>query len=114
MHREPSRRERREQKLVYAAEHGIFNVEVFLFPGEAENLVKKGFSVNRNGNDRKKSLPSLVSFSNPFKNGMPPIVADYVTGRIETFPKVSNWAQELYAIAARVNYEKNLAKKNNE
>lgn len=113
MHREPSRREKREQKLIYAAEHGNFEVEVFLFSGEAKNLVKKGFSVDRKGNDRKKSLPSLVSFSNPFKTGLPPIVSDYIAGQIETFPKVSNWAQELYVIAARVNNKK-VGQKTNE
>lgn len=113
MHREPSRREKREQKLLYTAEHGNFEVELLLFGGEAANLVKNGFFVDRHGSDSKKSLPSTVSFKNPFKTGIPPIVSDYVTGQIETFPKVSNWAQELFVIAARVNNKK-VGQKNNE
>ena len=111
MHREPSRREKREQKLIYAAEHGSFEVELLLYGGEAANLVKNGFYVNRHGSDSKKSLPATVSFKNSFKTGIPPIVVSYITGEIETFPKVSNWAQQLYVIAARANHEKNWPKK---
>lgn len=114
MHRDPSRREKREQKLVYSAEHGIFEIELMLFKSEAKNLRKKGFYVRRHGDNVKDSLLSTVAFRNPFKSGIPPIVFSYINGEINTFPKTDNWAQELYVIAARANHEKKLAKKNNE
>ena len=116
MQHTPSRREKREMKFYYLAEKGYMSCrDIFLFKGEASNLVKHGFTVTRLGGNDRKSLPSTVSWDNSFKNGIPLIVQNYIHGIIETFPKlaVENWAQELYVIAARTNHQK-IGQKNNE
>ena len=109
MQHTPSRREKREIKFYYFAEKGhMFCSDVFLFKGEAKNLVNRhGFTVTRFGENDKKSLPSTVSWDDAFKNGIPLIVQNYICGTIETFPKlaIENWAQELYVIAARANFK---------
>ena len=107
----PSRREKREAKFIRTAEQGEFESSVYLFKNEAVNLRKKNFKVIRIGTDDKKSLPSVVSWEDAFNKGVPPAVAEYVVGKIQTFPKVSNWAQELYVVAARARY---MEHKNNE
>lgn len=107
MHREPSRREKREAKLYYLAEKGIFQTEMSLYTSEIKKLSKDGFKIFRRilGNS-KKPINTYLDWQTPFPKGVPPIVFSYIIGEIETFPKVSNWAQELYVIAARANYKK--------
>lgn len=106
--RSESRRERRERKLVDTAENGNFKIKVTLFKGEATKLTEDGFSVTRHGDDEKRAVPSTVSFKNAFDSDseIPSDAKDYISGKTETFPDLSNWAQELYVVAARVNYEK--------
>lgn len=108
MHHTPSRKEKRESKFYLLAEQGKFETETSLFICEERNLKKSGFEVVRNGDNKKESLPSKVSWENPFKNGIPLIVSNYINGIIQTFPEASikNWAQELYVIAARANHDK--------
>lgn len=110
MHITPSRREKRESKLYSLAEQGKLESNDFrLFKSEEKNLkIKHGFDVVRFGTDLRKDLPSNISWEKAFKNGIPLIVINYCTGIIETFPKssIENWAQELFVIAARANYEK--------
>lgn len=108
MYREPSRKEKREAKFYYLAEQGNFEAEPhpYLYKSEEKNLKKSGFKTLRLGNNKKEALPTEVSWKEAFKTGIPPIVSSYIIGEIKTFPKVSNWAQELYVIAARANYQK--------
>lgn len=110
MNTTPSRREKRESKFYFLAEKGKMLCDDFsLFKSEEENLESKhGFDVTRHGTDLKKDLPSTVSWEKAFKKGIPLIVINYCIGGIETFPKsaIENWAQELFVIAARANYEK--------
>ena len=112
MNTTPSRREKRESKFYHLAEQGKMESNDFpLFKSEEKNLTSKhGLDVIRHGTDLKKQLPSTVSWEKAFKNGIPLIVINYCTGVIETFPKsaIENWAQELYVIAARANYEKSV------
>lgn len=109
MHSE-SRRERREQKLFNAAENGNFKIKVTLFKGEATKLTEDGFCVTRHGDDKKRAVPSTVSFKNAFDSDseIPSDAKDYISGKTETFPDLSNWAQDLYVVAARANHEKSL------
>lgn len=108
----PSRREKREAKFYFLAEQGKMECnDVSLFKSEESSLRnrKNGFYVVRHGADEKKSLPSTVSWKEAFnKSGMPLIVFEYIKGKINIFPKsgIVTWAQELYVIAARANYEK--------
>ena len=112
MNSAPSRRERRESKFYFLAEQGKTECnEFYLFKSEEKNLKKQhGFDVVRHGTDTKKELRSTVSWENAFKHGIPLIVFNYCIGIIETFPKsaIENWAQELFVIAARANFEKGL------
>lgn len=107
MHHAPSRREKREAKFYFLAEQGYFKAEPLLYISEERNLKKHGFEVVRNGDNKKESLPSKVSWENAFKNGIPLIVSNYINGIIQTYPEsaIINWAQELYVIAARANHE---------
>lgn len=116
MHRDPSRREKREYRFYYLAEQGRFEAtpRPHLYTSEEKNLKKSGFDTLRSGDNKKGALPTDVSWRNAFRDGIPPIVYSYIIGEIKTFPKTENWAQELYVIAARANYEKKLAKKNSE
>lgn len=106
MHHEPTRREKRESKFTYSAEQGNFETELTTYGNEAKGLSKSGFKVKRELGSSKNALPSKASWKKAFGDTIPPIVSDYISGRIKTFPEVSNWAQKLYVIAARVNYEK--------
>lgn len=112
MHITPSRREKRESKLYSLAEQGKLESNDFrLFKSEEKNLkIKHGFDVIRFGTDLRKDLPSNISWKEAFKKGIPLIVINYCTGIIETFPKssIENWAQELFVIAVRANFEKGL------
>ena len=111
MHTAPSRREKREFKFLYLAERGEMLCNAFsLYKSEEKTLKDKhGFYVVRHGDNLKGELPSTVSWENPFKGGIPLVVNNYCTGFIDTFPKsaIKNWAQELFVIAARANFEKN-------
>lgn len=111
---EPSRKERREAKLYYLSEQGFFEASTTLYRTEDKYLKKCGFTVVRNEKNKKEAAPSKVSWENPFGGNIPPLVSDYVSGKIKTFPDsaIQNWAQELYVIAARVNFKKTQA--NNE
>ncbi len=102
----PSRKEKREARFYFSAEQGNFHSEAFLYKSEEKSLKKSGFTVLRAGDNPKEALPSEITWENVFKKGLPPMVTDYILGRINTFPKVSNWAQELYVIAARANHDK--------
>ena len=102
----PSRKEKREAKFVRMAEYGNFETTVYLFKSEATNLKKQNFAVVREGVDEKKSLPSTVSWKRAFGKSIPLSVKDYISGGIKTFPKVSNWAEELFVIAARACFVK--------
>ncbi len=113
MQHEPTRREKRESKIICAAERGNFEAEIPTYGSEAASLVKDGLKVVRHGEKKNVSLPSTVSWKEAFRKGIPPIVSDYISGQIVTIPKVSNWAQQLYMIAARANNQK-AGRKNNE
>lgn len=108
MHKEPSRREKREAKFYYLAEQGKFKAEprLYLYKSEEKALKKDGFNVSRIGDNKKEALPSEVSWEEAFKNGVTPFVRSYIIGAVKTFPKNLNWAQELFVIAARANYVK--------
>ena len=129
MNTAPSRREKRESKFYCLAEQGKMesNKDFSLYKSEEKSLKKaeNGFNVIRHGTDLKKELPATVSWQEAFKNGIPLVVLDYCIGVIDTFPhsQINSWAQELFVIAARANYEKGLkegqkfiqeAQKNNE
>lgn len=112
----PSRREQRDAKFLYLAEHGEMCCKNFsLYKSEERTLRDKdGFDVVRHGENINKELPAIISWSEAFKDGLPLIVSNYIAGIVDTFPKwaLKNWAQELYVIAARAKVEK--AQKNNE
>ena len=110
---EPSRSEIREELFYSEAEKGKYEFRTHLFISEEKRLIKQGFSVERLGTNKKKSLPSIVSCKFSFKTGIPPVVSSYIDGKIQTFPQVGNWGQELYVIAARANKKKE-AQNNNE
>ncbi len=101
MHNNPSRREIREQTILRMAEKGTFSTILPLYGSEEKSLTKNGFTVVRPTDNRNKPIASTVSWEDAFKNGIPPAVIDYIYGVIETFPRVSNWAQEIHVIAAR-------------
>lgn len=107
MYLEPSRKERRQAKFYHLAEQGEFKSEnILLYGNEIKVLKKDGFTVVEKKNaNRKKLILSTVSWDKPFKKGIPLIVFNYTIGEIETFPKISNWAQELYVLASRANME---------
>lgn len=109
MHTQPSRKERRAVKIFSAAERGEYQIKTSLFKTEARSLLNEGFDVIRSIPESKKSVDSIVKWDKPFKGGIPPVVCSYTIGEIETLPKdeMDNWAQELYAIASRVNCENN-------
>ena len=109
---EPSRSEIREELFYSEAEKGKYEYRTSLFISEEKKLIQQGFSVERLGTNKKKSLPSIVSCKFSFKTGIPPVVSSYIDGIIQTFPPVGNWGQKLYVIAARANKEK--AQNNNE
>jgi hypothetical protein len=106
--REPSRKEKRESKFYFKAEQGEFDADTSLYGSEERNLKKSGFTIVRNEKNKKEAAPSNVSWKDAFKGNIPPLVSDYISGRIKTFPDsaIQNWAQELYVIAARVNFKK--------
>ena len=110
MHSAPSRREKRESKCLYLAEQGFMTCDCFsLYKSEAKSLRERdGLDVCRHGIYTKKELPSTISWNEAFKDGTPLDVSNYITGIADIFPKwaIKNWAQELYVIAARVNFEK--------
>jgi len=103
-----SRKQRREEKFLDSANSGEFGAPTPLFKNEEKSLIKDGFTVKRFGLHTKYSLPSYVSWNEAFGDEIPPSVCDYITGVSDEFPKseISNWAQRLYVIAARANYEK--------
>ena len=105
----PSRREQRDAKFLYLAERGKVSCNTFsLYKSEEKTLrEKEGFDVERRGENIKKELPATISWGDAFKSGVPLVVRDYIYGRVDTFPKwkMKTWAQELYVIAARANYE---------
>jgi len=105
-----SRREKREQKFLRRAKSGYFGADTVLFLSEEKSLRKKGFLPVRASSKKEGSSPAYVSWEGAFKNGIPLIVFNYCIGVIEGFPKsaVENWAQELYVIAVRANFEKGL------
>ena len=106
MHNVPSRKEKRETKFINIAKSGNFETTAYLFKSEAVCLRKQNFAVIREGIDEKKSLPSKVSWKKAFGSNIPPSVKDYISGKTKTFPKVLNWAEELFVIAARACYLK--------
>ena len=110
MHSAPSRREKRDLKFLRLAEQGLMSSDDFsLYKSEERALRDKdGFDVCRHGLDIKKELPAVVSWGEAFKDGIPLVISNYISGDVDTFPKwaLKNWAQELYVIAARVNFEK--------
>ena len=105
----PSRREQRDAKFLYLAEHGEMCCKNFsLYKSEERALRDKdGFVVVRRGENIKKELPATISWDNAFKGEIPLVVRNYISGVVDTFPKweMKTWAQELYVIAARANYE---------
>lgn len=115
MNIEPSRREKREAKLYSVAEKGRFQTEMKLYKRESDTLAKRdGFKTFRRiPNNKSKPIPTYIDWQTPFPNGVPPIAFSYINGETETFPEVSNWAQELFVIAARANNQK-VGQKTNE
>ena len=100
-----SRRNRREARLVYIAEKGLFKATLHLFKSECRRMRKLGFTVPAFTGNEKRAEAIEVSWEKAFSDGAPPVVLDYVYGVTNTFPKTDNWAQELYVIAARAQFE---------
>lgn len=101
-----SRKERLENKLYQYAENGNFQLQNFtLYKSEIRKYRKQGFTVIPSM-DSDKPVPCIIEWKHPFPKTVPLIVYNYITNQINTFPKVQNWAQHLYVIAARANYIK--------
>ena len=101
-----SRREKREDRLVYLAEQGIFWTKFNLFKSENQRIIRNGFQTEVLVEDQKKAVPTTVSWEHSFTAGAPPVVLSYIEGKTKTFPDVDNFAQKLYVIAARVQHER--------
>ena len=96
-----SRREKLEAKFYELAEHGkfaIFNQP--LYKSEIKRLKKHGFNITPAFESNKES-PCTIDWTNPFPNGIPLMVHNYVLGIIQTFPRGLNMAQELYTLASK-------------
>ena len=105
----PSRSEKRESEFYFLAEQGMMTCKNFaLYKSEEKNLRKKGFHVERHGEDLKRKLPSTISWADAYGSTYPLLVLYYCTGKIDTFPwkAICNRAQEFFVVAARANFDK--------
>ena len=101
-----SRREIREDRLIFLAEQGRFSAEFNLFRSENRKMVKDGFETTVFSENKKKAVPTVVSWENAFQGDPPPVVLSYIQGKTNTFPEFDTWAQKLYIIATRAQYVK--------
>ena len=101
-----SRREAREDRIIFLAEQGLFSTEFNLFKSENRKMVKDGFQTTVFSENKKKAVPTLVSWENAFSGDPPPVVLSYIEGKTNTFPEFDTWAQKLYIIAARAQHDK--------
>ncbi len=103
-----SRSERRQQRLIYAAEKGLKSLEgQILYLSEIKKLTKEGFVIveSETFDSKKKLYCCTISWQEAYKDGIPPMVLDYIYAVIESYPKnfVNSFAQELFITSARVN-----------
>ena len=111
MYNYPSRSERRQEELYAAAERGCkFIDNVILYFSEIKKLEKSGFTLmNIKIFDAHKKLYSATIFwGNAYKCGTPYVVFSYITGVINTYPKIyiNNFAEELFVISERASLRK--------
>lgn len=106
-----SRSEKRQQRFYAAAEKGwTYLSGQILYLSEIKKLVREGFNViDVKTYDNKRNLHTCtVSWINAYKDGVPPMVLDYIYSIIESYPKcfVNSFAQELFITSQRVNARK--------
>jgi len=90
---------------------GFFTIKCFLYVSEAKVLESQGFKVMKINvkkyelNSRNKKIPCIISWNNPFSNGIPQNVRTYIASDDAIYPKndVKNFAQSLYLRAIKFN-----------
>lgn len=111
MYSYPSRSEKRQTRFCSSAEKGWNYLSgQILYLSEIKKLEKEGFVIiDIKLYDKKRKLYlCTVSWVDAYKNGIPPMVLDYIYGVIETYPKnfVNSFSQELFVTSERVNAKK--------
>lgn len=104
---ELSRLEKHENLFYSSAENGGFETKnIILNNQEVKDLRKAGFTADCRGLNENSYTFYDVSWKEAFINGVPLTVYYYISGQNRKFPKNLTFAQELYVIAARVNFKK--------
>lgn len=104
-----SRSDKRLIKLRCAAGEGCMSLDnELLYGSEIKRYEKQGFEVSHTPSSIKNLDNSKIDWSNAFNGNVPYQVFCYISGITPVYPKVyvKTFAQELYVIAAHVNYNK--------
>lgn len=94
------------QHLVYIAQRGAFEVKgLVLLPSVFKELKKQGLDMTKTGTKsgaRNKVFISSVSWKNAYKNGVPSVVSEYISGKSKNYPEneVKNLAQKLFILSS--------------
>lgn len=105
----PSRSEKRQERLYYAAERGYkFIDNQILYLSEIRKLEKEGFTLMNVKPYNKKLYSATIHWGNAYKCGTPYVVFSYITGVISTYPKafITSFPQELFVISERASFRK--------
>lgn len=106
-----SRSIRRSQRFHFAAEKGLKALDgQILYLSEIKKLTKEGFVIvdSEVFDNKRKLYKCTVSWMDAYKDGIPPMVLDYIYAVIESYPInfVNSLSQELFIVAERVNAKK--------
>lgn len=94
------------QHLVSTAQQGLFEAEgLVLLPSVFKGLKKEGLETTKTGTKngaRNKLFISSVSWKNAYKDGVPTVVSEYISGKTKKYPEeeIKNLAQKLFVLSS--------------